>query len=430
MARTVRNAKIDTRSSRARLKIRREPYWTKISQGCALGYRRGDKGGTWIGKFRDDSGKRHYEALGAADDAREPDGLSVFSFAQAQEKARAFFRYKAKEAAGDLASSDGPYTVAHAIADYIRAYERRGGKSLYTTRKAAETHILPALGDVHVRRLTARKIEAWLHALSEQKPRLRTKPGAKQNFRKADTSADGIRKRRATANRVLTLLKATLNHAWKSGHVADDHAWRRVRPFREVDVARVRYLNEDECTRLANACESAFRNLVVGSLLTGCRYSELTAMQAADFNRDAGVITVRRSKGGKPRHVVLTREGQRLMETLTAGKLGNDLIFTRHDGAAWGQSHQRRPMADACKHASIKPAVSFHVLRHTHGSTLAMRGVPMGVIAEQLGHADTRMTERHYAHLAPSYIADTIRASFPDLGIVAEGTVTPLKRRV
>jgi integrase len=87
-------------------------------------------------------------------------------------------------------------------------------------------------------------------------------------------------------------------------------------------------------------------------------------------------------------------------------------------------------MADACKHASIKPAVSFHVLRHTHGSTLAMRGVPMGVIAEQLGHADTRMTERHYAHLAPSYIADTIRASFPDLGVVAEGTVTPLKRRV
>jgi integrase len=50
------------------------------------------------------------------------------------------------------------------------------------------------------------------------------------------------------------------------------------------------------------------------------------------------------------------------------------------------------------------------VLRHTHGSALAMKGVPMGVIAEQLGHADTRMTEKHYAHLAPSYVADTIRA--------------------
>ncbi len=42
-----------------------------------------------------------------------------------------------------------------------------------------------------------------------------------------------------------------------------------------------------------------------------------------------------------------------------------------------------------------------------------MRAVPMAVIARQLGHADTRMTERHYAHLAPNYVADTIRANFP-----------------
>ena len=38
-----------------------------------------------------------------------------------------------------------------------------------------------------------------------------------------------------------------------------------------------------------------------------------------------------------------------------------------------------------------------------------MRGVPMGVIAAQLGHADTRMTERHYAHLSPNYVANTVR---------------------
>jgi integrase len=74
-------------------------------------------------------------------------------------------------------------------------------------------------------------------------------------------------------------------------------------------------------------------------------------------------------------------------------------------------------MLDACNRAKIKAAVSFHVLRHTHGSTLAMRGVPMGVIAEQLGHADTRMTEKHHAHLAPSYVADTVRAHFPRWGL-------------
>ena len=57
------------------------------------------------------------------------------------------------------------------------------------------------------------------------------------------------------------------------------------------------------------------------------------------------------------------------------------------------------------------------MLRHTHGSLLAMSGVPMGVVAAQLGHADTRMTEKHYAHLAPSYVAQTIRANFPTLGL-------------
>jgi adenylate cyclase len=50
-----------------------------------------------------------------------------------------------------------------------------------------------------------------------------------------------------------------------------------------------------------------------------------------------------------------------------------------------------------------------------------------GVIAEQLGHADTRMTEKHYAHLAPSYVADTIRAHFPTLGIEEDANITALK---
>jgi hypothetical protein len=118
MARTVRNPKIDTRSARAKLPERREPYWTVISAGNALGYRRGAKGGTWIAKFRNVDGKRHLEALGAADDARDADGLSVFSFAQAQERARSWFQRKARESAGDFVPLDRPYTVADALADY------------------------------------------------------------------------------------------------------------------------------------------------------------------------------------------------------------------------------------------------------------------------------------------------------------------------
>jgi integrase len=56
-----------------------------------------------------------------------------------------------------------------------------------------------------------------------------------------------------------------------------------------------------------------------------------------------------------------------------------------------------------------------------------MRGVPLRVIAAQLGHADTRMTEKHYAHLAPNYVADTVRAALPVLGIVERSKVVSLR---
>jgi hypothetical protein len=89
---------------------------------------------------------------------------------------------------------------------------------------------------------------------------------------------------------------------------------------------------------------------------------------------------------------------------------------------------RKDPEAVRRRRAAIHPAVGFHVLRHTHASILAMQAVPMAVIARQLGHSDTRMTERHYAHLAPNYVADTIRASFPRLTETQAPTVVPIGR--
>jgi integrase len=202
-----------------------------------------------------------------------------------------------------------------------------------------------------------------------------------------------------------------------------------VKPFREADAPVVQFLSEDECRRLANACDGTFRHIVRAALLTGCRYGELTRMRASDFNAGAGTITVRESKAGKPRHVALTDEGRALFSELSAGKSGRDPIFVRDDGKTWGPSHQQRPLDAASNRAKIVPAATFHILRHTYASALAMRGAPMGVIAAQLGHADTRMTEKHYAHLAPNYIAETVRAALPTLGIVDSSNVATLKNR-
>jgi integrase len=104
----------------------------------------------------------------------------------------------------------------------------------------------------------------------------------------APAGRDAIRKRRATANRVLTVLKAALNHAWREGTVPTDDAWRRVSPFKGVDSPVIQYLSEEEVRRLVNACAADFRDLVRGALLTGCRYGELIGLRAADYNADAG----------------------------------------------------------------------------------------------------------------------------------------------
>ena len=55
--------------------------------------------------------------------------------------------------------------------------------------------------------------------------------------------ADVIRKRRAIANRILTVLKATLNHSWNAGRAASGDAWRRINPFNIIETACIRCLS-------------------------------------------------------------------------------------------------------------------------------------------------------------------------------------------
>jgi hypothetical protein len=52
----------------------------------------------------------------------------------------------------------------------------------------------------------------------------------------------------------------------------------------------------------------------------------------------------------------------------------------------------------------------------------------MAVIAEALGHADERITRKHYAHLSPSYVSQTVRQHAAGLGIVESSNVVPIER--
>lgn len=429
MARTVRDAKLDSRAARQRLKPRHRPYWRVLEAGRHVGYYRGAAGGSWLARRYLGGGKYEEATLGPADDVLDVDaGGSGMTFSEAQAKAREWFT-AAAATDGDGAGARG-YTVRRAIGDYLDHYAsgqtRGGGRALHATRQIAARHVLTSLGELLVSDLKASTIRTWLKRLAESPARTRSGKARNRSPEHGIDEAEVMRRRRATANRTLTVLKAALNHAFRDNKASSDSAWRKVQPFRGVDLPRVRSLDASECARLVNATETDFRPMVRAGLLTGLRYGELTALRVADVNDGSGTLNVRTSKSGKPRHVVLTDEARVLLVNACRGKDSSALVFTRPDGGAWGKSHQARRLISASKAAHIEPAVTFHILRHTHGSLLAMRGVPMRVIADQLGHADTRMTERHYAHLAPSYVAATIRANFPTLGIVPESNVTEI----
>jgi integrase len=421
MPRQVRDSSLESRAARGRLKVRHKPYYRLIEPGLHLGYRKLASGpGTWIarrytggGKYAVENLRAGGDALVVADDYADADGVNVLSFAQAQSAARAARHGPRK----------GRYTVGHAIADYLDA-KRADGRDIGDSRSRANAHILPALGDEECAELTAEQLRKWHRALANAAPRRRTRPGEAQQY--GDKGEK--RRRQASANRVLTILKAALNHAFADGKIAADTEWRKAKPFRGVEASRLRYLSLAEAKRLINGAEPSFRLLVQAALQVGARYGQLAALTVADFNADVGTLRMRSRKGDgheHEHHATLTEEGAAFFRTVCAGRTGRELLF-RNGDREWRKSDQKRPMLAACEHAKIAPPVSFHALRHTWASLAVMAGVPLLVVAKNMGHADTRMVERHYGHLAPSYVAEAIRAGAPRFAAVASN-VKPLR---
>lgn len=409
MARTVRDANLDTRTARSRLKSRGKPYFRTLEPGLHLGYRRPVSGpGKWVARHYIGAQSYEVETLATADDFSDADGVAILSFHQAQVLARSRMVDRAHAAAGKT----GPLTVKDSVESYIE-FLAGNRKSAPLARYVADAFILPDFGHREVGSLTTDQLRSWHLKLAKTAARIRTKQGKEQRFKTDEADPEQARRRRSTANRILTILKAALNRSWRDGKTPSDSAWRRVEPFEGVDAARVRYLSMDEARRLINASDADFRRLVRGALETGARYGELCALTVSDFNLDSGTVAIRQSKSNRPRHIVLTAEGVAFFASVTAGRAGSEFLFLKADGEAWRPSHQAAPMSAANARANITPPINFHGLRHTWASHAVMNGVPLIVVAKNLGHSDTRMVERHYGHLAPSYVADAIRAGAP-----------------
>lgn len=409
MAGTVKYVRgLENRSGRMKFKPGPKTYWRTIVGTMALGYQRRHAGsaGRWIARSYVGDEKYRQTPVASADDYEASNGDTILTYAEAAEKVRQSHH----------TSQDRPLsilTVSDAVSDYVAWLKTHKATGHETEQRAAKL-ILPTLGKIRLSDLTTTQLTRWRDALAEQPALIRSRPGTPQNYRPAPTTAEGSRARRATVNRTLVILRAALNKSFVDGHVTSDITWRRVKPFKQTVAARPGYLTAQEAARLVNSADPDFRLLVRGALETGCRYSELATAKVRDFQN--GKLHIPKSKSGRSRDVVLSDDGVRFFESITVGRGGEEPIFL-HNGRAWRKSEQARPMKVACGNAQITTAISFHSLRHTWASLAVMGGMPLIVVAKNLGHRDTRMVEQHYGHLREDFIDRAVKDHAPRFGL-------------
>jgi integrase len=377
-----------------------------IRHGLSLGYYKGRKAvGTWKGRLFNEGTSYDFESLGLADDVEKADGSWILTFDQASDKALAWARKREAEKAGGVVP--GAYSVQKALNDWLADREKAKRKTLNRTRYTIAAAITPVLGSIELEKLTHRHVKQWWDGLEC----LKAKPGV------PDTS-EAMRKRQSTANRILTVLRAALNFAYYETHrVTSRNAWDKLRPYKNVDSATIKYLNLEDLKKLIAACSEDFRLVFRAGIYTGLRYSEICNLTVGDFNGTA--LLIQRTKGGKPRWAQLTPEGIEFFRSVSAGRGSVEIMFThtsgRHKGEAWAHSQQRHWMLQACQAAEIAP-IGFHcATRHSFASLLVKNKTPMPVIAALLGHAngDTRMVTKHYAHLSDDYVGEQLNANLP-----------------
>lgn len=243
----------------------------------------------------------------------------------------------------------------------------------------------------------------------------------------------------ATVNLKITYLKVALNRAVSWG-LLQSNPLTSVKRAKVDNIGVVRYLSEDEDTRLRDALDAReeikreqrrnfnqwrrergyklfpeyadgefvdhLKPLVLLALNTGLRRGELFNLYWTDIDLDRRMLTVqgKTAKSGKTRYVPLTDEAFNVMKCWAGQSRKADLVFPSTDGGV--MDNVKTSWSHLMKAAKIEK-FRFHDCRHTFASRLVMRGVDLNTVRELLGHGSIEMTLR-YAHLAPAKLAAAI----------------------
>ncbi len=277
----------------------------------------------------------------------------------------------------------------------------------------SEQHTLTQLLDLYEREVLPTKAEATQYQSRVYFVRLKAELGA---MRLDELTPDFFRVWRdklrtrysaGTVRRYLHLLSGPLSVAHQ------EYAWIASHPLRKVrkppdSPSRVRFLSDEERTALLRACQVS-RNphlhaMVLLALSTGARKNQLRFLRWRDVDFVRAVIRVGSQKKAPRRTIPLSGPVLQLLQKRSADQPPEAWVFARHDGA--------RPLLidaafrSACKRAKIAD-FTFHDLRHSCASYLAMSGASLRDIMEVLGHTSPAMTAK-YTHLTEGHTAGVL----------------------
>lgn len=371
-----------------------------------------------------DGGGRYYqETIGVADDNQRADGSAVLNYDQARKLARDRYtrRYRRRKALPE--EPNGSYTVRHSVNDYVE-YLKEQMKSGDQIECHLNAHIpFNGLADIECEDLTKRVLVKWRNGLAKLPPRRRSVPGGKQkHLRFNPKDPEQIRRRRHTANILFSYLRAALNCSYRDNKITSDAAWSKIKPFAETDKPRTRYLEHKEVKQFLGAAPSVLRKFLKGGAVTGARPSELARLEVQDYHDPTGKLHIIKSKIAQGRHVVLNEEGQAFFREECRNRKPTELIFVREDGTSWNDDNYVQRTKQAAVDAGLND-VSFYTLRHTYCSHAVMNGMPLEVLAKNLGHVNINMVQKHYGHLSQDYITQQIREHAPTFDLLDDASL-------
>ena len=198
-----------------------------------------------------------------------------------------------------------------------------------------------------------------------------------------------------------------------------------------VQNQRTRFLTHEEARKLlqelANMRSIDLHDMALLCLYTGLRGGEIFNLKGNDLDFDNDLIKIMDPKNKTTRHAYMTKA---IKEMLLRRKpqTPEALLFPDRNGekiVAISQSFRKVIKKLKFNDGITDPRqmVSFHTLRHTFASWLAIQGESIITLKEMLGHKSTVMTER-YSHLSPDHkrraaeqLEQTFRESRKDLNI-------------